>query len=568
MTSQGDGGRQPRDGAVLLLAAALHASLLVWLQLGYGGSDDLGYAKVANSILQGAYSIEPHPFSQRYLVTVPLAVVFYLFGVAPENLVLWPLLCSIGSLFLVFGLALRLFGRQSAWVALFLFLVSSAQLRYCGYLTPDPILAFWLVAGVFLIVIAREESCRSPRLLGAGAAVSFLMAFLAKETAIWVGPFLLFLLLVDVRRRRSLPFWQGFLPAALLLVFGYLASYYWLTGNALGRLESVSAHNESQWSFSGRGVGEYVRRLTYEPALYFLSDQDFCLLSSLLVAALFLPQLRRRAGLLLGYAGTFVGCFWLGSTSLTDYNPLPIAGRFFLAVVPVLCVLGGAVTVNLFARFEAFSVHKAAKIAFGFALFAGAASSVADGETLIGAWQLGSLVAWVLVLGALPRWSRRWQVCGLWGLASCALVPVAYMVWFYGLHDNSYRLEKRLVSGVLKEQVSTGEPVSLYTDPRSTEALELYFGFDSPRNLSLRDWRQLASATEGGSTTLVYFFQARTELVEEAMGVPVPAVLEQREEIWQRIAGTPSHGIYRLPASSSSGTRRRRGVDNSDGKGL
>ncbi|MGB9680632.1 MAG: ArnT family glycosyltransferase [Minisyncoccia bacterium] len=83
------------------------------------------------------------------LLEIPL---IYLFGITPLTIHFWPLVCSLGSIFLLYLLIKKLFGEKTAlWSALFLalnplFFLMSRQLRPEIYVTFFGILSFYLLA--------------------------------------------------------------------------------------------------------------------------------------------------------------------------------------------------------------------------------------------------------------------------------------------------------------------------------------------------------------------------------------------------------------------------------------
>ena len=344
------------DLALVSALLGVHALLLALLGTGYMASDDMAYARIAHELATGTFELEPSTFHHRFLVTVPLAAIYQAVGVTGWSTLLWPVLCSLGSLAIVYALALASFGRVAALCAGVLFLASTAQIRYATNLRPDPVLSFFMLATLLVLVRARRPGVDGARALAwaALAAAGVALAVLAKESIVWMFPFLIGLAALDLAKRQNVRFWVAFAAFGAAAGAAFFGAYAAFAGDPFARIAALEYHNESLYSFRGRGVPAYLRRLTYEPAAFLLGDKGYGVsLALALPVAIGCVAARatdlRPARLFAAYLAVLTGAFWFGSTSLSEYNPLPVDGRLMLPLLAPLCLLAGA-CLSLLAR--------------------------------------------------------------------------------------------------------------------------------------------------------------------------------------------------------------------------
>lgn len=166
-----------REGAVRPSAYGLAAILLLGLSLrllffsGMTGYDEFHYAHIARNISLSSFSL-PEVYGYygfRYLVTVPAAILTSVFGLNAAALSLWPLSCSIGSVFVVFLLGRLLSGERAGLIAALLYACLPVSVIFGTMLYPDEIVT--LFTGLSALFFLKGEKQKT-----GGGALFFMLA--------------------------------------------------------------------------------------------------------------------------------------------------------------------------------------------------------------------------------------------------------------------------------------------------------------------------------------------------------------------------------------------------------
>ncbi|WP_100335748.1 ArnT family glycosyltransferase [Hymenobacter chitinivorans] len=311
--------------------------------------DDYFYARYAHALASGTLRVEPDPqgllhdpLKERWLIFGPVAVLYRLFGIGIITTTLWPLLATLGCSVLIWATYRR---REPvvASGAMLLLGLHYFTLNLTNYLYPDNILMFWCL-GCALALLRGRQAPRGQLLWGGGFALLNFAALLSKETVVYYLPFYLALLAADVFRRRNLPFWLGAASVGTVVLGAYLAFYQVYTHDALYRIHLIEHTNDylKEGSYLGGNRGALLARVTYLPLAFFVGIG----LGGALGLAGYAAGQRRLwqqpgARFWLGLAGTTLAFYWLGSTSLSQYNPITLLPRMTTPLLPPLCVAAG-----------------------------------------------------------------------------------------------------------------------------------------------------------------------------------------------------------------------------------
>jgi 4-amino-4-deoxy-L-arabinose transferase-like glycosyltransferase len=172
------GAFSPAARAALMLVPILLLGLGLRLAYFTGcvGTDDLGYCMIAHSIVSGEWA---HNLSLSSPLTVtrlalvgPLAAVYAIFGVSELTSVLYPLVCSLCGIVLVFLIGSRVFTPRTGIFAAFLLAVTPLDIYYSTMMLPDIIQAAFGTLCLYLFIAARDQR-------GRRAAVSLLVSGIA-----------------------------------------------------------------------------------------------------------------------------------------------------------------------------------------------------------------------------------------------------------------------------------------------------------------------------------------------------------------------------------------------------
>ncbi|UOQ51331.1 ArnT family glycosyltransferase [Hymenobacter cellulosivorans] len=311
--------------------------------------DDYFYARYAHQLASGTFRVEPDPLGllhdplkERWLIFGPVALLYRVFGIGIITTTLWPLLATLGCSLVIWA-TYRRHEPVVAAGAMLLLGLHYFTLNLTNYLYPDNILMFWcLCCGVALL--KGRQAARRPWRWGAGFALLNFAALLSKETIVYYLPCYLALLAVDVFRRRHARFWLAAAGVGVVMLGAYLAFYQAYTNDALYRIHLIEHTNEylKEGNFLGGNRGALLARLTYLPLVFFVGTG----LAGALVLAGAAGLQRRlwlspdaRFWLLLTF--TTLAFYWLGSTSLSQYNPITLLPRMSTPLLPPLCLAAG-----------------------------------------------------------------------------------------------------------------------------------------------------------------------------------------------------------------------------------
>lgn len=330
-----------------LILAALVFTVALAIRLacftGLIASDDLGYAEYARQIAHGTYRLEPHHYAIRYGVTVPLAVLYRLFGIHEWTTVALPLLCSSLAAALAALVAARLAGLSAAWVTGMLMATFPVDVRYASVLVPESFLQAILLAAALLFLYAETQNSR---LLGLAVGVLLGFSYLAKEPGVFVAA--AFFVFAALRGQWRLALALG--VGVALVLAGEMAWYWSQSGDPLFRLHAMGVHNNSPMAVAANEARSYRLWKAY-PRMMLLPNIDFGLhsLSAVAVAAIALLHAKsfKAAWLLLSLWAALPFLYLnFGTSSLSRYWVLPVAPRYISLVYPPLFVLAAIVSLR------------------------------------------------------------------------------------------------------------------------------------------------------------------------------------------------------------------------------
>ena len=311
--------------------------------------DDYFYSRYAYQLATGTFHLapDPHgllhdPLHERVLIFAPVALLYRLFGVDIITTTLWPLLCTLGCVVL-FWILYRRHEPVVAAAAMLLLGLHYFSLNLSNYLYPDNILMFWCLASASALLAGRRAERRAGA-WGAGFALLTFAAFLSKETIVYYFPLYTVLLLLDLRHKRRLAFWGVAVSTSGALLVAYLAFYQIYTNDALYRVHLIERTNDflKEGNYLGGNQAALVARITWQPLFFFVSTGLGGVLALALAALLGKKQAKAfDASFWLGLAFTTLAFYWLGSTSLSQYNPITLLPRMTTPLLPPLCLAAG-----------------------------------------------------------------------------------------------------------------------------------------------------------------------------------------------------------------------------------
>jgi 4-amino-4-deoxy-L-arabinose transferase-like glycosyltransferase len=447
--------------------------------------DDYFYSRYAHQLISGTFRVAPDPqgllhdpLKERPMIYGPVALCYLLFGINIISSTLWPLLATLGCAVLIW----KLYRRREPIVAATAMLLLGLHyftLNLTNYLYPDNILMFWCLAGAAALLTGRRAGARQVA-WGAGFAGLSFAALLSKETIVYYLPFYLAVLGRDIWRRQHRQFWGAGIITGLALLTAYLAFYQLFTNDALYRLHLIEHTNEflKEGNYLLGNRDALIGRITWQPLAFFIGAGLGPLLL-LAVAALFqpaAPDSDKRFWLGLGFSTLLF--FWVGSTSLSQYNPITLLPRMTTPLLPPLALAAG-----FGLRYMLHTGKGIALLALG--LLLGAAWLHNSLSVLYGG--LGLFMAVV----AAAQFLRRSPVMIRAGTAQLALVTLVMLAGFLAIRP-AYFMWKPTVSShfaqnrVIKQHLQAPAKGVVLVDDFLIDNYDFYYGFTMPPQLQYR----------------------------------------------------------------------------------
>ncbi|MBC6607854.1 glycosyltransferase family 39 protein [Hymenobacter sp. BT188] len=308
--------------------------------------DDYNYARYAHQLATGTFDLAPNPghldytpLHQRLMVFGPVALFYKLLGIRIFTTTIWPLLCTLGTS-LIFYLLYRQRAPVVASAAMLLLGLHYFTLNLSIYLYPDNVLMFFAAGSAAALLHGRRATQGQPVWWGVGFALLNFVALLSKETIVYYLPFYLGVLLLDVWHRRHGKFWLAALSIGGVLLVSYLFVYQVAANDVLYRFRVIESVNEVR-KIGNTSTGDIVARITYMPLQLLVGTGLGVVLLLVIVAAIKSNKLSSDARFWLALAGSSLAFYWLGSTSLSYYNPNSLLPRMLTPLLPPLCLAAG-----------------------------------------------------------------------------------------------------------------------------------------------------------------------------------------------------------------------------------
>ncbi|RNI31318.1 glycosyltransferase family 39 protein [Rufibacter latericius] len=457
---------------------------------GFYFGDDYSYSLYAHQLLHGGFHFDDYSFCHRFMVFVPTALFYWLWGMNVYTTTLWPLLCTLGTLLLLYLTLRKDHPIATSW-ALVLLGLYYFQLNTVNYLYPDNILLFFTTACLLVLYKARKPlpSVKKEVLWGMAFATLNLLAFLTKETIVYTVPFYLALFLYHLLRRKNLRFWAAAALTGILLLGGYFLLYKIFSGDAFQRFYDIKATNtaETKQAYLDTRSATLFPRLTYGPILFFIgSGLAIPLVFTLL---LFFASTKRHLSSLGAPLGFWLFALlgmllpiWFGTATVDFYKPMPLVPRMFHPLLPAFCLVAGLTIEQIWNNRNHYLL---------LALLFGSCALLTDKNMMVMYAPLAAFFA------GLFLWKKPWPQ---WlGLLAVAVVLCIRPVYFMLKPTVSYYFEqKSVVDQHLKHP--TGRYVVLM-DSVMLSRYEYFYGFDVPENYSFLKYASYPNPTAQAADT-------------------------------------------------------------------
>ena len=218
------------------MTMAVGLLIRLWMPSGLQYTDAGNYARVADLMARGEFSLEQSAYHVRLGFTVPLAGFVKTLGMGEYQILAYPLLCSMASILLAYALTTVAFGRGGLIAAC---LVASAPLSIvqASDVHTDGPMALWLGLAVLGVLQSSRGGIPSVQRLGWAVSVGVCLglAYLTKLSALAFLPAVVLLGFLRKLDRKT----------TALAALGFLAvvgtetlTYFAVTGDAAYRLNA------------------------------------------------------------------------------------------------------------------------------------------------------------------------------------------------------------------------------------------------------------------------------------------------------------------------------------------
>ncbi|HXA02914.1 MAG TPA: glycosyltransferase family 39 protein [Cytophagaceae bacterium] len=302
--------------------------------------DDMMYMQYAYDVAHGNYHVTDQLHSNRFGVFLPIAILYYFFGVNDFSTLAWPFISVLFTIVILFFV----FRKEDPEAGVFAILLTGLDfytLFFSNKLYPDDIVTPFSLAGIAFLYKYRS----SEKLIYPFIFVFFsITGFLVKATIIYAFAFFLLVLCIDLFKKRNLKFWMVSVISGLIICIFFFVLYKVNTGNYFFYLDSIETGlNQTPWSYYGKPLSVVIQRITIEP-LAMIAASGF-----LIPVIISLPlSYRGRWKELFDFdqRGSFwfvcgmlmLFMFWFSSISLKYYSPIPAYPRMLLLCIPVFSV--------------------------------------------------------------------------------------------------------------------------------------------------------------------------------------------------------------------------------------
>ncbi len=344
-----------RKNASLFLFMAALALLALAHIVGYSGHfgfDDMHYAHLAKELNEGQFNQNDH-FSFRLVLLAFTALSYSLLGIQDLASSLPSMLFSASCLWVVYQL-LKTHSPITLAIGLALTLGSEWFLFYSDKLMPD--LAVTMGACFAYLAAYRQYFSQSSNHKQNGFLLAFALfiGFNSKGTILLLLPWLLFILINDLRLKRNQKFWLYALGTGLSLLLLYFGACFFFFDDAFIRFKALETNSYlNRCSYGSQSLKILVKRLS--SGFWGMSYREGLLFPFLLLAPYFFSiksswfKFEKPLQFFSLSAITLLlsACFM--SISLKAYNPMCLDIRHYLFVIPMVAIaaalyIGGLLT--------------------------------------------------------------------------------------------------------------------------------------------------------------------------------------------------------------------------------
>lgn len=188
---------------------------------GYVEGDDKHYMVYAHKFSQGEFTPYNNHWAVRLGLIIPTALSFYLFGINEFSLILFPLLCSLGAIILIYFIGKMLFDKYVGLLSAFFISFFPLDVIYSSHLFPTIPIAFFMALAVFFF-LKGEYNRKSIYYLLSGICIGI------SSSIHMMGPYIGLFFIIYLLYKRNFRVNYLFLPMGILVIFSMEAIFYYI----------------------------------------------------------------------------------------------------------------------------------------------------------------------------------------------------------------------------------------------------------------------------------------------------------------------------------------------------
>ena len=199
------------------------------------GSDDVVYIARALQVADGIWTPSNYNGAIRYGFNIPAGFFVYLFGISEASVNLWPFLCSLGEIVIIYLIALRIFGTKVAIFSAIILATLPIHVAASTRIHVDSVASFFISLSFVLFFFANKNNSRTLFLLS-GLATGFV--FWCRELVIL---YLLAFFLYPLIFRQITRHFVYFIFGGFIMLLLHLALMWVIADNPLHAFKTVLA---------------------------------------------------------------------------------------------------------------------------------------------------------------------------------------------------------------------------------------------------------------------------------------------------------------------------------------
>jgi|GEM_PF-985369 len=347
---------------VLLAILVFSLALRLYFFIGLNWSDDPGYCWDAYRIATGSIDVPRYLPGLRSMTTYPIAFFFSIFGVSNFSATIYPLLCSLGNVVLIFCIGKLLFDKKTGLIAAFLLSFYPLDVINATWIMPDVPIAFFMAISVFLFLAGEREKDGEKNKLYFLSGIFVGVAYLVRESGLMILFFFIPYMLYRMASERKIKFNYAWFFAGIVLVILLEGVFYSVRS---GSFEDMTLRYRVVTSFYHKGAAGINSDLGYLPrGLLNLDNKNnfrwdniyevhYGLFYYLIIPAILYVLVARKKNAYVLVLWAVVLFTWsnFGSMSLTEYIPIHRLYRHLTIIeIPSILILGYVLGLGLKGR--------------------------------------------------------------------------------------------------------------------------------------------------------------------------------------------------------------------------